>query len=71
MIFGWVVFPAMTSMIATTRSLLQASLSLTGGQVVGIIYKARVACGRPQRRELLRVIDLIVVGHREKFKIGR
>ena len=47
MIFGWVVFPAMTSMIAMTRSPLQASLSSAGGQVVAIICKGRGASRRP------------------------
>jgi hypothetical protein len=42
------MFPAITSMIATTRSPLQASLSSAGGQIVAIISKGRGASRRPQ-----------------------
>ena len=58
----------MTSMIAMTRSLLQALISLADDQVVAIIYKRRGASGRPQQRQLLRVIDLIVDGHGEEIR---
>jgi hypothetical protein len=49
----------MTSMIATMKSPLQASISSAADQVVAIICKGRDAFGRP---------NLIVVGHGEKIK---
>jgi hypothetical protein len=61
MIFGQDhVFPAMSLVIATTRSSLQASISLACDQFVVFICKGRGAFGRSQRGQLLRVIDLIV-----------
>ena len=41
------MIPAMTSIIDTTRSPLQALISSTGGQVVAIICKRRDASGQP------------------------
>jgi hypothetical protein len=47
MIFGGIMFPAMTSMIATMISLLQTSISSADGQVVAIICKGVGASGHP------------------------
>jgi hypothetical protein len=56
------VFRVMTSVVATMRSLLQASISLEGGQFVAFIYMVRGASGSPLWGRGLRVIDLIVDG---------
>jgi hypothetical protein len=61
----------MTSVIAMTRSPLQATISLAGGQFVAFIYKEMGASRRFQRGQLLRVIDLIVDGRGEEIKVSR
>jgi hypothetical protein len=65
------VFRVMTSVVATTRSLLQASISLAGGQFVAFIYMGRGASGSPLQGRGLRVIDLIVDGRGDDFKVSR
>jgi hypothetical protein len=59
----------MTCVIATTISLLQASILSTGGQSVAFIGKGRDVSGSPLRGQRLRIIDLIIDGRREKFKV--
>ena len=63
------MFPAMTLMISTMRSPLQALTSLADGQVVAIICKERVLLGAPNEEQLLWVIDLIVVSRGEEIKV--
>jgi hypothetical protein len=61
----------MTSVIARMRSALQVSISSTGDQFVAFIYKGRVLLGGPYKDEQLWVINLIVYGRKEDFKVLR
>jgi hypothetical protein len=65
------MFRVTTSVIVMTKSLLQVSISSVGGQFVAFIYKGSGASGSPLRGRGLRVIDLIVDGRGDDFKVSR
>jgi hypothetical protein len=61
----------MTSVIAITRSPLQASILSAYGQFVAFICKGRGASRSSLRGQRFRVIDLIVDGCGEDLKVLR
>jgi hypothetical protein len=71
MILVGIVCPAMTSVIATMRLSLRASISSISGQFIVFIYKGRGASRRPLQGQWLWVIDLFVDGREEEIYVSR